>query len=151
MSEYKYPYVPKNYYPAVLQACKYIRDTGWFDKAINYYASRYNLDAEELAKHVRARQAAGQKASKTKRKYFYFAVEFSMGNERNGGAYFEKIEAQYKIVKATSARNAEAQLSKNDDYASEYSPVHWFGRTQAANTKEEAAAIVKMWEAENGR
>ena len=64
MSKYKYPYIPRDYYPAVIQACKMIRETGWFNKAVSYYARQYDLDETELAFHIRKRQAAGQKGKR---------------------------------------------------------------------------------------
>lgn len=64
MSENKYPYVPKEYYPAVILACKMIRESGWFNKAVSYCANKYNLDEDTLAYHIRKRQAAGQKGKK---------------------------------------------------------------------------------------
>ena len=64
MSENKYPYVPKKYYPAVILACKMIRESGWFNKAVSYCANKYNLDEDTLAHHIRKRQAAGQKGKK---------------------------------------------------------------------------------------
>ena len=44
MGEYKYPYVPKEYYPAVMFACKIIRQNGTFNKAINSSAKYYGVD-----------------------------------------------------------------------------------------------------------
>ena len=64
MSKYKYPYVPRDYYPAVMFACKLIREHGTFNRAIETAADYYNVDEDTLAKHVRERQAAGQKGKK---------------------------------------------------------------------------------------
>ena len=64
MSENKYPYIPRDYYPAVIQASKMIRKTGWFNKAVSYYAQKYDLDETKLAFHIRKRQGAGQKGKK---------------------------------------------------------------------------------------
>lgn len=74
----KYPYIAdKTMYAAVMGACSYIRESGYFNKAVAYYANKYGVDKKELAQHIRARQAAGQKgkASSAKGKqYKYFIV-----------------------------------------------------------------------------
>ena len=64
MSNYKYPYIPKDYYPAVMFACKLIREHGTFNRAIETASNYYNVNKSTLEKHVRARQAAGQKGRK---------------------------------------------------------------------------------------
>ena len=133
---------------ATLGACSYIRNTGYFNKAISYYANRYNVDEKKLAENVRARQAAGQRGSKTKRKYNWFAVEYSMGNERNGAAYFESLEAQYTTERGVSADTVKRRLSAHDDYISEYSPCHWFGRVIACDSEQSANDLIAQWKAE---
>ena len=72
MGNYKYPYIPKEYYPAVMYACSCIRKYGTFNIAVRSAASKYGLDEGEIAKHVRKRQSAGQKG--TSRKYKWYAV-----------------------------------------------------------------------------
>lgn len=69
----KYPYIPKGYYPAVMFACKMIRENGYFNQAIERSARYYGVDERTLEKHVRARQAAGQKGKK-RGKMRWFAV-----------------------------------------------------------------------------
>ena len=64
MADYKYPYIPREYYPATMFACKLIHEHGTFNRAIEAAADYYNVDESTLAKHVRARQAAGQKGKK---------------------------------------------------------------------------------------
>lgn len=61
---YKYPWIPKEYYSAVIFACKMIRDNGYFNKAINTAANYYGVNAEKLSEFVRERQSAGQKGKK---------------------------------------------------------------------------------------
>lgn len=59
---YKYPYIAdKKLYAAVMGACKWIRESGYFNKAVAYYADKYGVDEERLANEIRKRQAAGQK------------------------------------------------------------------------------------------
>ena len=73
MSDYKYPYIPKKYYAATMFACKMIRENGYFNKAIRIASNYYDVDADELEKHVRARQA-GKKTS-VGRKYHWYVVQ----------------------------------------------------------------------------
>lgn len=151
MGEYKYPYIKggKAMVAAVLGACSYIRDNGCFNKAVTYYANKYNVNEAELARNIRARQAAGQRANGgRKRVYKWFAVEYSMGNERNGAAYFEPLEAQYSVAKGVSAETVKARLSKHDDYVSEYAPCHWFGRVVVCDSEDEARKLVEEWKSE---
>lgn len=148
----KYEYIPdKKMYAAVMGACAYIRNTGWFNKAVNYYADKYNVDADQLAEHIRRRQSVGQKASTKKRKYYWYAVEYSMGNERNGCDYFSPLEARYTIKRGMSAENVKNALSKRDDFLSEYAPVHWFGRVQQCDTQDEASELINLWAKEQKR
>ena len=58
----KLPYIPdKKLYAAVMGACSYVRDTGYFNKATSYYANKYNVDVEEVRRYVRIAQGNGQK------------------------------------------------------------------------------------------
>ena len=149
MAEYKYPFIKggKAMVAATLGACRYIRDTGYFNKAIRYYAEKYGVDVKKLEKNVRERQAAGQKG-KT-RKYKWFAVEYSMGNERNGVAYFDETSAVYGYAKGVSVESVKARLSKYDDYLSEYSPCHWFGRVTECENEQNAKTTAEQWAKEN--
>lgn len=72
MSRYKYPFIPREYYPAVMYACNCIRKYGTFNVAVNTAAKEYGVDRETVAKYVRQRQGAGQKG--TTRKYKWFVV-----------------------------------------------------------------------------
>lgn len=143
------PYIPnKKLYAAVMGACSYVRDTGYFNKAVSYYADKYGVSESDLAKYVRMAQSDGQKkANKTKpaRRYYWFAVEYSMGNERNGAAYFEPTLAQYTVAKGLTADTVKNRLSKHDDYISEYSPCHWFGRVERFDTQEQAERKINEW------
>ena len=53
-----------------MYACKLIREHGNYNKAIRIASSHYDVDADTLSKHVRARQAAGQKGKTRKYKYY---------------------------------------------------------------------------------
>lgn len=145
----KLPFIPdKRLYAAVMGACSYVRSTGFFNKATEYYANKYDVDVDEVRQYVRLAQSNGQKAktkSAPKKKYYWFAVEFSMGNERNGCDYFEESQADYDVRKGLTADSVRRTMTKYDDYISEYEPCHWFGRVEKCETREEAEALVKTW------
>lgn len=82
---YKYPYISREYYAAVMFACKMIRQNGYFNKAIQKAADYYGVDEDKLAKHVRARQGAGQKGTTRKYKwYLLLTVEDCMAPDDCG-------------------------------------------------------------------
>lgn len=55
----KYPYIAdKQMYAAVMGACKWIRESGYFNKATQYYADKYGLDVGAVRAEVRKRQSA---------------------------------------------------------------------------------------------
>lgn len=85
MANYKHPWIPKEYYSAVMFACKMIRENGYFNKAISCSANYYDVDYKTLEKHVRARQNAGKKGHKRgKFKYYtiYQLIETCEGSQR---------------------------------------------------------------------
>lgn len=102
MSEYKYPYCPKEYYPALMYACKLVRNYG-INNAIKTASRKYNVDAKALERHFRARQGAGQKGSTRKYHYYKIAYHYCDPDWYNDKLY----EA---TVKATTEGNAIAQI-----------------------------------------
>lgn len=144
----KLPYIPdKKMYAAVMGACSYIRQTGWFNKATNYYADKYNVDLDELQRYVRIAQSNGQKTS-AKRKYHYFAVEYSKGNERNGNDFFNKREAMYVVKRGLTEYSVKNTMRKDEDPFGEYTLITFFGRIQVCDTKEDAESVVEKWKNE---
>ena len=122
MSTSKYPFIPKAYYPAVMFACKLIREHGTFNRAISTAASYYHVDPDEVERHVRARQGAGQRG-KT-RKYHWYAVAYYRdcchGDEGVFNYYYMTIDEIYKrvkytIIKSTSVDNIESRLMPPKD------------------------------------
>lgn len=120
---YKYPYIAdKKMYAAVMGACSYIRETGYFNKAVSYYADKYGVDAAELEAHIRQRQGAGQKGKTRKYKYYVIVAlrDYYMGGDEGRFASWEWEEKEYaantfvKVIRATSAKNAKDQISKNN-------------------------------------
>lgn len=151
----KLPYIPdKRLYAAVMGACSYVRETGYFNKAVSYYADKYSVSEEEVAKYVRMAQGKGQKeasAGRAPRKYSWFAVEYSMGNERNGGAYFDDMMACYAVRRGLSEKTVTDRMSANDDYASENKMCHWFGRVVKCESEAAAQAMIASWSKERQR
>ena len=113
----KYPYIPKEYYPAVMFACKMIRENGYYNKAIETAASYYGVDRDELDKHVRARQGAGQKGKQ--RKYNYYVIAgYTYYNADGTCSCWDYTDDDYLkhaivgVFKATSEENAVFQAEK---------------------------------------
>ena len=106
----KYPYIQnKKMYAAVMGACKWIRQDGYFNKAVKYYADKFNVDEKELENHIRARQSAGQKGKK-RGNYKYYRYK--------GEATLYCREMDYGVIefdltfKALNKDNAHNQLYK---------------------------------------
>lgn len=132
MSSYKYPFITggKNMVAATLGACSYIRATGYFNKAISYYAQKYNVNEYELTQNVRARQAAGQKkrapVSKGK-KYKWFLICQTVWCEADGVTDYDNPV----IVKGLSKETVHRRFTDSDwyatirnDYGGSYAPVY---------------------------
>ena len=68
----------KNLRTAVVEACSHVKETGHFNEAVRMFAERYDVREEEVAKYIRIAQSNGQREAnkKTKRKYYWFAVEY---------------------------------------------------------------------------
>ena len=105
----KYPYIPREYYAPVMFACKMIRQNGYFNRAVSTAAKYYNVDADEVANHVRARQAAGQQETAKGRKYHYYVV--AKVYQQNGD---DRRVSEFSIEKATSSQNATNKYSEAD-------------------------------------
>lgn len=74
---YKYPWIPREYYAAVMYACKMIREYGTFNKSCHIAAEYYGVDEDEVRRHVSARSGAGKKGRKSAtagRKFKYWLV-----------------------------------------------------------------------------
>lgn len=146
----KLPYISgKRLYAAVMGACSYIRETGYFNKAISYYAKKYDVREDDIAKYVRIAQGNGQKAkNKTspKRKYKWFVIEYSWGDDYNNTCYFMPEYAEYKVAKGMSLDNVigrmcEEKNGKNLEYAS----IPYTGRVKEFETEHEAMECYSKW------
>lgn len=110
---YKYPFIKggKAMVAAVLGACSYIRETGYFNKAVRYYSEKYDVDPDELEKNIRARQAAGQRSKSTAgRTYKYFIVARIITNDAN----YNDIPYRYDIVRGISEKTVKARFTESD-------------------------------------
>lgn len=149
MAEYKYPYIPKEYYPAVMFACKLIRQNGQFHRAINSASKYYGVNAEELEKHVRARQGAGQKG-KTRSTYKYYAVQFDVAPDIYTD-YDPLLKGnRIEVLKATSEKNAKNHLHDKYDDRRYYegSSFVYIKRIEEFATKNEANEKAREWHEE---
>ena len=142
MNENKYPYIAdKKMYAAVMSACKYIRETGRFNQAVERNAEWYGVNAKDLEKEIRKRQAAGQRNSSVKRKYKYFVVVSLVETGEGAQRYAEEVE----IVKGTSKENVSSRYLDNDfrktraaDYGGIYAPYYYHEVIAEYDTKEDA-------------
>ncbi len=147
----KYPYIPdKKMFAAVMFACKLIRETGWFNKAVEEAADYYGVDEEELKRHIRERQSAGQKGKAKGRKYRWFILSKYELTDAQG--YYEY--GDYRIIRATSHENASCHFAEADeretmrcDYGGNYAPQigHTvIGEHDGYETKSEAVIALKQ-------
>ena len=137
----QYPYIPRDYYQPVMFACKMIREKQGYTKAINIAAKYYGVDRTELERFVRGRQAAGQKG--TTRKYKWYAVQYSKGNEYE--QVFMADKSCWDVVKAMSEDKAMGQIRKGfNTYGTNGFDGEWpvFGRVKEFETKEDAKAYI---------
>ena len=148
---YKYPFIPdKRMYAAVMGACSYIRSTGYFNKAVAYYADKFGVSEEELAKHIRARQSAGQTGRKTGtgKKYKWFIVCETVWCEANGEKDYDRPE----VLKGLSERTVVRRYSEFDwnrtvraDYGGSYAPVYDHEVIAQFDTEREAMEALPRW------
>ena len=150
---YKYPYISdKRMFAAVMYACKLIRETGYFNKAVQEASEQYNVNEEEIKKHIRARQAAGQKGKVSGRKYRWYILEGRVRSDADGAGN----STGFSIVRATNLENAQLHFSEADlhetmiyDYGGAYAPCfeHYVvGNYDGYATKTEAQKALKELE-----
>lgn len=147
----KYPYIPKEYYAAVMFACKMIRENGYFNKAIRTAANYYGVDEDTLEMHVRKRQGAGQKG--TTRKYKYYVVagfdDFQANDDCGTCDSWDYTLNEFKekshkhIVKSTSKENAEKQARSWGDRKDFYGFFFRIQFIEEYETENEAKQRVK--------
>lgn len=158
MSEYKYPYIPKQYYAAVMFACKMIRETENKNRSIRTAANYYGVDEDEVRKHVDRRAAAGAKGRKSTskgRKYKWFVIGEFYGTDAGGeNAHLSSIG----VCKGLSAKTVVNRYSESDfifdrrnDYGGAYAPYRLhkvLGEYENRTEAEEAVRTIKDGESE---
>lgn len=134
-----YPWIPREYYAATMTACKMIRQSGWFNKAVRYAASKFNVDEEELEKHVRARQAAGQKGKKRGKMYYFGVVQHVFSEaDYEGSTTISAVKGYTQDSVKQRFISADLKYDKRNDTGSVYSLCRSHLVTEPYNTKEEA-------------
>lgn len=146
MSGNRYPWVPREYYPAVMFACKMIRENGFFNKAIETAADYYGIDPGKLERHVRARQAAGQRGKKRGPMKWFVAGRY-FGSDGSG---FSLEEAE--VVRGLTLDSVERRFSEDDmafckanDCGSSYSLARYHVIHGPFDTKAEAEEYAREW------
>jgi hypothetical protein len=139
----KYPWIPKKYFAAVMFACKMIRENGYFNKAIDTAADYYNVDSNTLAKHVRARQAAGQRGVKRGQMKWFVVLEF-YGSDAGGERMTEKSVVRGKSLDTVERRFFERDMeyNKDHDYGGCYAPYVTHNVFGPYDTKEQAESYL---------
>ena len=145
MSEYKYPWIPREYYPAVMRVVEDYgdsQDEERLNQLINLYSTRFWVDHREVAKHVKIRLRA----------------------ERNIPSWFIVVKVVWKngepsymdpwIYSGFSAESVEDRFFNRDwrlnmhyVYISEDSIVVEHKAIAEFATREEAVKVIPMWEA----
>ena len=157
MSEYKYPWVPREYYLAVKGACSMIRATGYFNKAVSYYSRRYGVDPDELAKHIRARQSAGQKGKTPKsagnnkgKQYKWFIVVEQSFCEGNGSFCYSYPKVLKGLTAETVVKKYDyadwSKTNRSNIAGSAWAEEYIHVAIAEFNTKEEAEKALPDWE-----
>lgn len=144
----KYPFIPREYYPAVMFAAKIVREDGTFNRAVEIASEYYGVDPEEVEKHLRARQAAGQKGKK-RGSFSWYVIPYAVYEEdRFIVTVDDEIRSGRKpsigVIKATSIKNAKKQIEKHWDwfrYGFSYGDIKTFqSKLEADNYVKEAWA-----------
>lgn len=149
---YKYPYIPdKRMYAAVMGACSYIRETGWFNRAVRYYADQYDVDEEELARHIRARQAAGRKGKPSAnkgRKFKWFIVVSTCFTEAHGETFASNPQVLKGLTPSSVLRRfleSDEKETIQNDYGGSFSPQISHTTIGTFDAKEDAENALKEW------
>lgn len=161
MAAYKYPFVPKEYYAAVMYACYLIRKYGTFNRAIKTAADKYSVDESELEKHIRKRQGAGQKGKTRKYKWYVVTGELDewiicgdVDMLRSQCDIDFKPKKTVLIIKATSPENMKKQIPHGEldrNYMLTGYTLENIDYTEFDTEKEARAAMKKVENYLNGR
>lgn len=153
----QYPWVPPEYYPAVKYACKLIRETGWRNKAIHQAAAYYNVDEDQLAKHVTARSASGRRPTKGyKMKYFVIRTVTTSAEDIYvyGDHSDEQAFCRYEVFRGKSEETVLRRCSDDNhifnyqnDTGSDYSSLCRYSEiVKECKTRDEAMEVCQAYE-----
>lgn len=107
---YKYSYIPREYYPAVMFAAKMVRENGWFNRACKTAADYYCVDERKVREYLSQRSQDGKKAKpQTKRKRIYFVIR-----ENTYSCEGSQCVTQYYTTYGYSTAATKARLSESD-------------------------------------
>ena len=145
MSEYKYPWIPREYYStvmAVVGAYGKSQDEDYLNSLINLYSARAWVDRREVAKHVKIRLRAERNIPS-----WFIVVERVWTNGEPSymapwvcsGFSAESVEDRYF--------NRDWRLNMHYVYISEDSIVVEHKAIAEFTTREEAVKAIPMWEA----
>ena len=143
-NEHKYPYIPKAYYAAVMFACKLIRETGYKNKSIQTAARYYDVDEDEVRKHVDRRAAAGAKGKRSTakgRKYKWFVIGTVYGSDAAGIIEPNGLQICKGADKNTVLRRfseGDDKFNRRNDYGGAYSPYRYHVVVGEYETESEA-------------
>ena len=145
----KLPYIQdRQLYAAVMGACRYVRETGYFNRAVNYYADKYGVSANDVAKYVRIAQGAGQKQMNTQRParhYLWFAVEYYDKCYYNPDLFVEPNDSlpqyRYAVKKGISEETVKRRMDL--DYRSDM--FRTFERVKACDNEAQAIILIDTW------
>lgn len=112
----KYPYIPREYYPAVMFACKMVRESGYKNKAIRTAARYYGSDAEGMDTLSRIEVVKGISKNTVENRFAESDLDFDRSNDY-GGSYapyrFHTVIGEYETKeeaeKAAKAHKGESR------------------------------------------
>ena len=143
MGDYKYPLIPKKYYAAVIFACKMIREHKTFNRSCKIAANYYDVDEQQVRKHVSARAATGHKGVKQGKQYWFVVTKFH-GSDSSG---FEEQES--KVVRGKSKATVDRRFleesgnynMRHDRNGSSYSWAEYFTADGPYEKKADAQVV----------
>ena len=136
----RYPYIPREYYPAVMFAAKMVREGTGRNVAVRRAADYYDVDEGTVSAHLAARSAAGRKAKSKLFTYKWFVVEDQFGTDARGVTSIKYVVARGKSAETVNRRFADKDMRFNryHDYGGGYAPNHWHAVLAEFATKAEA-------------
>lgn len=112
--KYKYPLIPKKYFPAVMFACKMIREGIGRNVACKRAANYYDVEEEAVSHHLAMRAGAGNKGKHKTPVYVVWTdhrwnVFYCWGRSRFEKTYRGYNEDLHKIVCAEFSDKSKAE------------------------------------------